>query len=160
VQHIYTKIGTSTRGAAALFAIEHGILASRPDPRIASAEERLKDRLRPFARLTWTGPDAAPAPTRTQDRARLSDRDPTNQLAGFAALIREVMARAAPVHRILANAAGSDGDAVSLLAESARQRHEGRHRIARSLAPSRTLRPALRERDTADIIHTLGSPEV
>jgi HD-GYP domain-containing protein (c-di-GMP phosphodiesterase class II) len=27
VQHIYTKIGVSTRGAAALFAIEHGILA-------------------------------------------------------------------------------------------------------------------------------------
>ena len=29
VQHIYTKIGVSTRGAAALFAIEHGILAAR-----------------------------------------------------------------------------------------------------------------------------------
>ena len=28
VQHIYTKIGVSTRGAAALFAIEHGLLAS------------------------------------------------------------------------------------------------------------------------------------
>lgn len=28
VQHIYAKIGVSTRGAAALFAIEHGILAS------------------------------------------------------------------------------------------------------------------------------------
>jgi hypothetical protein len=27
VQHIYTKIGVSTRGAATLFAIEHGILA-------------------------------------------------------------------------------------------------------------------------------------
>jgi HD-GYP domain-containing protein (c-di-GMP phosphodiesterase class II) len=27
VQHIYTKIGVSTRGAAALFAIEHGLLA-------------------------------------------------------------------------------------------------------------------------------------
>ncbi len=27
VEHIYTKIGVSTRGAAALFAIEHGILA-------------------------------------------------------------------------------------------------------------------------------------
>jgi DNA-binding NarL/FixJ family response regulator len=26
VQHIYTKIGVSTRGAATLFAIEHGIL--------------------------------------------------------------------------------------------------------------------------------------
>jgi DNA-binding CsgD family transcriptional regulator len=28
VQHIYSKIGVSTRGAAALFAIEHGILAA------------------------------------------------------------------------------------------------------------------------------------
>ena len=28
VQHIYTKIGVSTRGAAALFAIEHGILVA------------------------------------------------------------------------------------------------------------------------------------
>jgi DNA-binding CsgD family transcriptional regulator len=28
VQHIYTKIGASTRGAAALFAIEHGILTT------------------------------------------------------------------------------------------------------------------------------------
>jgi DNA-binding NarL/FixJ family response regulator len=28
VQHIYTKIGVSTRGAAALFAIEHGILTA------------------------------------------------------------------------------------------------------------------------------------
>ena len=27
VEHIYTKIGVSTRGAAALFAIEQGILA-------------------------------------------------------------------------------------------------------------------------------------
>jgi DNA-binding NarL/FixJ family response regulator len=29
VQHIYGKIGVSTRGAAALFAIEHGILAAQ-----------------------------------------------------------------------------------------------------------------------------------
>ena len=28
VQHIYTKVGVSTRGAAALFAIEHGILTT------------------------------------------------------------------------------------------------------------------------------------
>ena len=93
-------------------------------------------------------------------RALLSDRDPKNQLAGFAALLREVMARAAPVHRILADAARSDEDAASLLAESARQRHEGQHRIARSLARSRALRPRLRERDAADVIHALASPEV
>ncbi len=31
IQHIYAKIGVSTRGAAALFAIEHGILNTDPD---------------------------------------------------------------------------------------------------------------------------------
>jgi AcrR family transcriptional regulator len=97
---------------------------------------------------------------RPQVRALLSDRDPKNQLASFAALLREVMARAAPVHRILADAARSDEDAASLLAESARQRQEGQHRIARSLARSSALRPGLRERDAADIIHALASPEV
>ncbi len=30
VQHVYTKIGVSTRGAAALYAIEHGILPETP----------------------------------------------------------------------------------------------------------------------------------
>jgi DNA-binding NarL/FixJ family response regulator len=29
VQHIYTKIGVSTRGAAALYAIEHGIVGTQ-----------------------------------------------------------------------------------------------------------------------------------
>jgi DNA-binding CsgD family transcriptional regulator len=32
VQHIYAKLGVSTRGAAALFAIEHGILSRGRDP--------------------------------------------------------------------------------------------------------------------------------
>jgi AcrR family transcriptional regulator len=97
---------------------------------------------------------------RPQVRALLSDGDPKNQLAGFVALLRDVMARAASVHRILADAARSDEDAASLLAEIARQRQEGQHRIARSLARSRALRPRLRERDAADIIHALASPEV
>jgi AcrR family transcriptional regulator len=97
---------------------------------------------------------------RPQVRALLSDRDPKNKLAGLAALLSEVMVRAAPVHRILADAARSDEDAASLLAEIARQRQEGQHRIARSLARSSALRPRLRERDAADIIHALASPEV
>ena len=70
------------------------------------------------------------------------------------------MARAGPVHRILADAARSDQDAATLLAEIARQRHEGQQRIAHSLARSGALRPGLRERDAADIIHALASPEV
>src|SRR6185295_18216453 len=54
---------------------------------------------------------------RPQVGALLSDPDPRNKLAGFAALLRDLMARTAPVHRILADAARSDEDAASLLAE-------------------------------------------
>jgi len=97
---------------------------------------------------------------RAQVGALLSDPDPKNQLAGFASLLRDVLARAAPVHRILTDAARSDEDAAALLAEIARQRQEGQRRIARSLARSRALRPGLRERDASDIIHALASPEV
>jgi AcrR family transcriptional regulator len=111
--------------------------------------------------ISVVGDDEAVAMVdRPEVRELLSDRDPKNQLAGFAALLREVMARAAPLHRIVADAARSDEDAASLLAEIARQRQEGQHRIARSLARSRALRPRLRERDAADIIHALASPEV
>jgi AcrR family transcriptional regulator len=103
---------------------------------------------------------AVPMADRPQVRALLNDPAPENQLTGFAALLREVMARVGPVHRILADAARSDQDAASLLAEMARQRHEGQRGIARSLARSGSLRPGLRERDAADIIHALASPEV
>jgi AcrR family transcriptional regulator len=111
--------------------------------------------------VSVVGDDEAVAMLDRQEvRELLSDRDPKNQLAGFAALLREVLARAAPVHRILADAARSDEDAASLLAEIARQRQEGQHRIARSLARSSALRAGLRERDAADIVHALASPEV
>lgn len=93
-------------------------------------------------------------------RALVADRDPKNQLAGFAALIRDVMTRVGPVHRVLADAARSDHDAAALLAEIARQRQEGQQRIARSLARAKALRAGLRERDAADLIHALASPEV
>jgi AcrR family transcriptional regulator len=107
------------------------------------------------------GDDEAVAMTaRPQVRALLSDDDPKNQVGGFAALLREVMARVGPVHRILADAANSDEGAASLLAEIARQRQEGQRRIARSLARSGALGPGLRERDAADIIYAIASPEV
>lgn len=104
--------------------------------------------------------DAVAMADRPQVRALLSDRDPNNKLAGFAALLREVLARTAPVHRILVDAARSDEDAAALLAEIARQRQRGQLRIARSLARSGALRSGLRERDAADLIHALASPEV
>jgi len=97
---------------------------------------------------------------RPQVQELLADPDARQRLAQFAALLRGLMARTAPVHRLLADAARSDPDAASLLAEIARQRHEGQQRVARSLARAGVLREGLRERDAADIIHALASPEV
>ena len=111
--------------------------------------------------LSIAGDDQAVAlPDRPHVRALLAGRDPRNQLSGLAGLIRGIMSRAEPLHRILVSAAGSDPDAAALLAEVTRQRQHGHAQIARSLARGGALRPKLRERDADDIIDALTSPEV
>jgi AcrR family transcriptional regulator len=125
-----------------LFASKLGILKAVVDVAIGGDDEAVAMADRPHV------------------RALIADRDPKNQLVGFAALIRDVMTRVGPVHRVLADAARSDHDAATLLAEIARQRQEGQQRIARSLARAKALRAGLRERDAADLIHALASPEV
>ena len=93
-------------------------------------------------------------------RSVLGDPDPEDQLAGVVGVAAQVNSRAAPIYRILVSAASSDPDAAALLDDLARQRQEGQGRIARSLARAGALRPELRERAAADIIHALMSPEV
>jgi AcrR family transcriptional regulator len=99
-------------------------------------------------------------PDRPHVRALLADQDPKHQLSGLAGIVRGIMSRAEPLHRILVSAAGSDPDAAALLAELTRQRQQGHAQIARSLARAGALRPKLRERDADDIIDALTSPEV
>jgi AcrR family transcriptional regulator len=117
--------------------------------------------LRALLDVSAVGDDEAVAMgDRPRVRGLLEDPDPRNQVLGFAGLARDVMSRLAPVHRILVSAAGSDPDAAALLVEHMRQREKGQGRIARSLARAGALRPKLRERDAADVIHALMSPEV
>jgi hypothetical protein len=78
----------------------------------------------------------------------------------LATLVGGLMARTAPVHRVLEEAARSDQGAAAALAELARQRHDGQRRITRSLIRAGALRPGLKEREAADIVHALASPEV
>jgi hypothetical protein len=47
-----------------------------------------------------------------------------------------------------------------LLADYTRKRYQGQGQIARALAQAGKLRPELKGRDAADIIHALMSPEV
>jgi AcrR family transcriptional regulator len=104
--------------------------------------------------------EAVPLAERSHVRTLLADTDPRKQLAGFAGVTSGIMTRTEPLHRILVGAAGSDPDAAALLAEQTRHRQQGQAQIARALARAGALRPKLRERDAADIIHALMSPEV
>jgi AcrR family transcriptional regulator len=103
---------------------------------------------------------AVPLQDRAEARALFAGPDPRRQLAGFAGICRQINARAAPAYQILAGAAVSDPHAASLLAGYTRQRQQGQGQIARSLARAGALRPGVKQRDAADIIHALMSPEV
>jgi AcrR family transcriptional regulator len=104
--------------------------------------------------------ETVPLADRPHVQPFFADPDPGNQLAGFVRLAAQINARTAPIYRILVSAAGSDRDAAALLDELSGQRQEGQGLIARSLARAGALRPKLRERDAADIIHALMSPEL
>lgn len=125
-----------------LFSAKIGILKALIDVSIAGDDETI------------------PLPERPHVRAILADPDPRNQLTRFAGITRGIMSRTEPLYRILVSAAASDPDAASLLAQQTSHRHLGQSGIARSLARAGALRPKLREREAADIIHALMSPEV
>jgi AcrR family transcriptional regulator len=99
-------------------------------------------------------------PERPQMAALFAEPDAEKLLAGFASITVAINARSSDVYRILSSAAGSDPAAAVLLADYQRQRDDGQRRIARSLARARALRPGVRERDAADVIHALMSPEL
>jgi AcrR family transcriptional regulator len=101
-----------------------------------------------------------PMAERPQVRELLADRPAAEQLAGFVAVAAEVNGRVAPIYRILTSAAAADPDAAALVDQLTRQRQEGQRLIARAFAAGGALRPGLRERDAADIVHALLSPEL
>src|SRR5262249_2951335 len=117
--------------------------------------------LRALLDVSIVGDDeAVPLADRPPVRSLFAGPDPKNQLAGFVGLSAQVNSRTAPIYRILVSAAASDPVAAALRDEQPRQRQQGQRLIARSLARAGALRPKLRQRDVADIIHALMSPEV
>jgi AcrR family transcriptional regulator len=104
--------------------------------------------------------DNVPLAERPHVQSLLAEADASSQLAGFVANAARVNSRTAPIYRILVSAAASDRDAAALLEDLTQQRQQGQGLIARSLARAGALGPKLRERDAADIIHALMSPEM
>jgi len=125
-----------------LFSSKLGILKALLDVSIAGDEQPLAVQERP---------DVA---------SLFAEADPLQLLAGLAGVTTAINRRTNDVYFVLVGAAGSDPGAAELLGEIVRQRDRGQGRIARSLARAHALKPGLRERDAADIVHALMSPEL
>ena len=125
-----------------LFSSKLGILKALLDTSIAGDDQPLAVQERP---------DVA---------SRFTEPDPHKLLAGLAGVTTAINQRTNDVYRVLVSAAGSDPAAAELLGEIRQQRDQGQGQIARSLARAHALKPGLRERDAADLIHALMSPEV
>jgi AcrR family transcriptional regulator len=111
--------------------------------------------------MSIAGDDQAQSVQERPDVAALfRERDAQKLLAGFVRVTTAINQRTNDVYRVLVSAAGSDAAAAELLSELRQQRDRGQGQIARSLARARALKPGLRERDAADLIHALMSPEV
>jgi AcrR family transcriptional regulator len=125
-----------------LFSSKLGILKALLDTSIAGDDQPLAVQERPDVSSLFTEPN------------------PHKLLAGLAGVTTAINQRTNDVYLVLMSAAGSDPAAAELLSEIRQQRDQGQGRIARSLSRAHTLKPGLRQRDAADLIHALMSPEV
>jgi AcrR family transcriptional regulator len=103
-------------------------------------------------------------PVSVQERADVAssfdEPDPQVLLARFARVTTAINQRTGDLYRVLADAGGADAAVAELYQQIRRQRDEGQGGIARALARTRSLGAGLRERDAADLIHALMSPEL
>jgi AcrR family transcriptional regulator len=125
-----------------LFASKLGILKAVLNTSIAGDDQPLSVQERPDVAPLFAEPVA------------------TELLAGFARVTTAINQRTNDVYRVLVSAAGSDAAAADLLVEIQQQRDRGQGQIAHALARAGSLRAGLRERDAADLIHALMSPEI
>lgn len=125
-----------------LFASKLGILKALLDVSVAGDDE------------------AVPLAQRPEVRRLEAETDARAQLAGFARICRQINVRTGSLFRVLIGAAGTDPEAGALLAGQNRQRQQGQSQIVRMLARAGALRPGLKEREAADVIYALMSPEV
>jgi AcrR family transcriptional regulator len=125
-----------------LFSSKLGILKALLDTSIAGDDHE----------LTLQG--------RPEVAALFAEADAEKLLAGFAGISVAINTRSSHIYGILLSAATADPEAAALLANYTKMRDQGQGLIAATLARAGALRPGLRERDAADVIHALMSPEL
>ena len=158
-------------GAARTLFLERGYAATTVEAISALAEVPPATIYRLFATKvgilkalldTSIGGDDRPVPVQERpDVASLLDEtDPTKLVSGFVGVASAINQRTNDLYTVLVEAARSDPAAARLLEELEQQRSRGQQGIARALDRTGSLRSGLRERDAADLIHALLSPEV
>jgi AcrR family transcriptional regulator len=158
-------------GAARVLFLERGYAATtieaisdRSDVPSATVYRLFSSKLGILKALLDTSIAGDDQPRTVQERrdvaSLFTEPDPHKLLAGFAGITTAINQRTNDSYRVLASAAGSDPAATEVLNEIRQQRDRGQGQIARSLARARALKPGLRERDAADLVHALMSPEV
>ncbi len=125
-----------------LFSSKPGILKALLDTSVAGDDEPVAVADRPHVKSLLTTPQ------------------PVDLLARLAAMSVEINTRTAPIYGVLVSAAGSDPEAAALLDDLTRQRQAGQGHVAAALTRSKGLRPGVRARDAADVIHAIASPEL
>ena len=127
-----------------LFSSKLGILKALLDTSIAGDDQPLA------------------VPERPTSRRCFAEADPHKLLAGFAGVTTAINQRTNDVYRVLVERGRlRSPQPPSCSREIDSSATDGQGQIARSLlARARALKPGLRQRDAADLIHALMSPEV
>lgn len=125
-----------------LFASKLGILEALLDVSVAGDDQGLTLQDRP------------------QIAAIFAEPDPKKLLAGLVGISVAINTRSAGIYSILVSAAGSDPDALELHGNYMSMRDQGQGLIATVLARAGALRAGMKERDAADLLHALMSPDL
>jgi len=125
-----------------LFASKLGILEALLDVSVAGDDQGLTLQDRP------------------QIAAIFAEPDQKKLLAGLVGISVAINTRSAGIYSILVSAAGSDPDALELHGNYMSMRDQGQGLIATVLARAGALRAGMKERDAADLLHALMSPDL
>jgi len=149
------------RGYAATTIEAIGALAEVPPATIYRLFASKVGILKALLDTSIVGDDRPVAVEERPDVASLfAEPDPVKLLAGFASVTVAINERTNDVYRVLVDAGRSDAAAAALIEEIQQQRSQGQRQIARALDRRGALRDGLRERDAADLVHALMSPDV